>query len=72
MKKLLALAVLSLAVLSQSGCGCNRPFMSWFNRGDNCAPPADQCATGVMPRAAMMFPSGTTPPGAEILPYPGN
>ena len=69
MKKLLAVAILSLVALSLSGCGCSRTFSSWFNRGSSCAP-ADPCA--VAPRATM-FGGGQVPPGAEIVtPYPTN
>ena len=36
MKRFLAVTVLAVVVLGMSGCGCNRPFMSLFNRGDKC------------------------------------
>jgi hypothetical protein len=52
-----------------SGCGCNRSFGRWFNRGDACEP--DPCANGIMPRATVNYPV-TIPPGAEILPGPAN
>lgn len=68
MRKILAIAALSLVALSLSGCGCNRPFANWFNRGSSCAP-VDPCATG--PRATL-FGGGQVPPGAEVLQYPVN
>ncbi len=44
MRKIWMLTLLALAALGMSGCGCTRPFASWFNRGDNCGPPP--CNTG--------------------------
>lgn len=65
MRKILAITILTVVAVSLSGCGCNRPFMRWFNRGDQCE--VDPCATGIMPRATVGYPA-TIPPGAEILP----
>ncbi|WP_145099630.1 hypothetical protein [Anatilimnocola aggregata] len=48
MKKIWTLTLLALAALSMSGCGCNRPFMSWFNRSsDNCGPPPCNTSAGM-------------------------
>lgn len=69
MRKILVVAALSLVALSLSGCGCNRPFANWFNRGASCAP-VDPCANGA-PRATL-FGGGQIPPGVEVVPYPGN
>lgn len=72
MRKMIGLIVLSLVALSLSGCGCTRPFSSWFNRGGACAPPAaDPCVGGMAPRATL-FGGGQIPPGMEIAPYPVN
>ena len=65
MKKLFALAAVGLA-LSQTGCGCTRPFTNWFNRGDDCNPPA--CTTGGgaggwMPRST----TGYAPSGPPMI-----
>lgn len=68
MKKIWMLTLLALAALSMSGCGCNRPFLNWFNRSsDNCGPPP--CNTGAgMPYAAgspvMLGPVETGPAAA--------
>lgn len=69
MRKILTLIILTMAAVSLSGCGCNRSFGRWFNRGDACEP--DPCANGIMPRATVNYPV-TIPPGAEILPGPAN
>ncbi len=42
MTRFLTLLVLAALTIGQVGCGCHRPFLSWFNRGDSCetcAPP---------------------------------
>ena len=65
MRKIFAIIALSLLALSLSGCGCNRPFANWFNRGGSCAP-VDPCANG--PRATL-FGGGQIPPGVEMVPY---
>ena len=67
MRKMIAIAALSLVALGLSGCGCSRPFANLWNRGGSCAP--DPCATG--PRAAL-FGGGQIPPGVEVVPYPVN
>ena len=70
MKKMLALAALTLLALTQSGCSsCNRPFMNWFNRGDDCntaacAPPG--CAPGGGWQTRGFAPSA----GPMVLPGP--
>ena len=69
MRMIFAIAVVTLMAVPLSGCGCNRPFANWFNRGDRCD--VDPCATGVLPRATVSYPA-TIPPGAEILPVPSN
>ena len=40
MRKILTLMILTMAAVSLSGCGCNRSFGRWFNRGDACEPRA--------------------------------
>lgn len=66
MRTILTITILTLASLSLAGCGCNRPFARWFNRGDPCD--VDPCAPGgILPRATVNYPV-TIPPGAEILP----
>ena len=65
MRKILAIAALSLVALSLSGCGCSRPFANWFTRGGSCAPP-NPCASGPQ---ATLYP-GSAPPGVEM--YPAN
>ena len=70
MRKILVMTVLTAVALAMSGCGCNRPFRRWFNRGDPCE--VETCPPGgIMPRATVNYPA-TIPPGAEILPVPGN
>ena len=69
MRKILAIAALSLVALCLSGCGCSRPFANLFNRGGSCAPAASPCASG--PQAAL-YGGGQIPPGVEVVPYPGN
>jgi len=70
MRKILTITVLTFSTLAISGCGCNRPFGRWFNRGDACN--IDPCAAGgMLPRATVGYPV-TIPPGAEILPVPAN
>jgi len=66
MRKIVAIVALSLVALSLSGCGCNRTFSSWFNRGDSCAPP-NPCATAP---TTTLFGGGQIPPGVEM--YPAN
>jgi hypothetical protein len=68
MQKMILMIALSVAALSLSGCGCSRPFASWFNRGGSCAP-VDPCAGA--PRATL-FGGGQIPPGVEVTPYPTN
>ncbi len=38
MSRLFAISLLVLVALTASGCGCNRPLLNLFNRGDSCAP----------------------------------
>lgn len=63
MKKAILLTAAALVLTSLSGCHWCR-MGSWFNRGDDCAPPPAACPPGV-PRATMMIP--TSP---QILPGP--
>ena len=67
MRKILAIAALSLVALSLSGCGCSRPFANLFNRGGSCAPAASPCASGPQ---ATLYGGGQIPPGVEL--YPAN
>jgi hypothetical protein len=70
MRKILFMTVLTTVAIALSGCGCNRPFARWFNRGDPCD--VDPCApAGILPRATVNYPA-TVAPGAEILPVPSN
>ncbi|ADB16217.1 hypothetical protein Psta_1542 [Pirellula staleyi DSM 6068] len=63
MKRLFLLASMAIIALGVSGCGCNRPFMSLFSRGDNCAP---ACEPGFGPRATTMY----APSAPQVLPGP--
>ena len=56
MSRMFAFSLLVLVALTASGCGCNRPLLGLFNRGDSCAP-----ACG---------PSGYAP-GPGAVPYGG-
>ena len=67
MRKIIAIAALSLVALSLSGCGCNRPFANLFNRGGSCAPAPSPCASGPQ---ATLYGGGQIPPGVEV--YPAN
>ena len=73
MRKMFAFAAVVGFALAQTGCGCTRPFTNWFNRGDDCNPPA--CTTGGaggwMPRATGYAPSGPPmilPGQIEVVP----
>lgn len=65
MKRLFLLASMAVVALSVSGCGCNRPFMNLFSRGDNCEPVCAPGGSAWAPRATM-FP----PAAPQVLPGP--
>lgn len=60
MTRILTVLILASLTIGQVGCGCHRPFLSWFNRGDSCetcAPPACPPAGAIVPGTAMLGPS---------------
>jgi len=72
MRTFLAVAMLSLALVSQGGCNsCREMTRGWFNHGDRCDPYPQQpsCPSGG-PRAQMMYPGTTTvlPGTIEVAP----
>jgi hypothetical protein len=57
MTRILTLLVLASLTIGQVGCGCHRPFLSWFNRGDSCetcAPPDCVSAPAGVPQGAVL------------------
>ena len=73
MRKVIGLLMVMALLASLSGCHtCRRMTGGWFDRGDRCEPPPPADCPPGMPRASMMYPSGTTvlPGPIEVAPQP--